>query len=107
MDERERLAVLKAEGLGLRAIASAARPGERRRSAASCGATRCLKGGYLSMHAEGCYLERRQRPPSSSATPRLGQFVRSAARSWTPEQIAGPATWLSLGYFQNFFQLVI
>src|ERR671933_26692 len=61
LDERERLAALKAEGLSLRAIA--ARLGraastvsrELRRNALP-------KGGYLPVHAEGCYLERRQRP---------------------------------------------
>ena len=58
LDERERLAALKAEGLGLRAIArqlgraASTISRELRRNALP-------KGGYLPAHAEGCYLERR------------------------------------------------
>ena len=61
LEEMERLAASEAEGLSLRAIA--ARLGrtastvsrELRRNALP-------RGGYLPVHAEGCYLERRQRP---------------------------------------------
>src|ERR687894_2987421 len=89
LDERERLAVLKAEGLGLRAIA--ARLGraastisrELRRNALP-------RGGYLPVHAEGCYRERRQRPAVLERDERLGRFVRDRLlEGWTPEQIAG------------------
>jgi IS30 family transposase len=89
LEERERLAALKAEGLGLRAIA--ARLGraastvsrELRRNALP-------KGGYLPVHAEGCYLERRQRSAvlerdggsgasCASACSRAGRRSRSPA----------------------------
>ena len=94
VEERERLAALRAEGLSLRAIA--ARLGraastisrELRRNALP-------KGGYLPVHAEGCYLERRQRPAILERDARLGRFVRERLlEGWTPEQIAG---WLKRG----------
>ena len=94
LEERERLAVLKAEGLSLRAIA--ARLGraastisrELRRNALP-------RGGYLPAHAEGCYLERRQRPAVLERDAKLGRFVRERLlEGWTPEQIAG---WLKRG----------
>ena len=60
LEERERLAALKGEGLSLRAIA---RQLGRAASTISRELRRNLlpKGGYLPAHAEGCYLERRQR----------------------------------------------
>jgi len=94
LEERERLAVLKAEGLSLRAIA--ARLGraastisrELRRNALP-------KGGYLPVHAEGCYRERRQRQAVLERDAKLGRFVRERLlEGWTPEQIAG---WLRRG----------
>ena len=94
LDERERLAAAKAEGLSLRAIA--ARLGraastisrELRRNALP-------RGGYLPVHAEGCYLERRQRQAVLERDERLGRFVRERLlEGWTPEQIAG---WLRRG----------
>jgi IS30 family transposase len=94
LEERERLAVLKAEGLGLRAIAS-------RLGRAASTVSRELrrnalpKGGYLPVHAEGCYLERRQRPAVLERDAELGRFVRERLlEGWTPEQIAG---WLERG----------
>src|SRR5215208_8282666 len=60
LEERERLAALKAEGLSLRSIARALGRAastvsrELRRNALP-------RGGYLPVHAEGCYRERRQR----------------------------------------------
>src|SRR3954462_5020792 len=94
LEERERLAALKAGGLSLRAIA--ARLGraastvsrELRRNALP-------KGGYLPVHAEGCYLERRQRPAVLERDAKLGRFVRERLlEGWTPEQVAG---WLRRG----------
>ena len=94
LEERERLAALKAEGLSLRAIA--ARLGraastvsrELRRNALP-------RGGYLPVHAEGCYLDRRQRPAVLERDAKLGRFVRERLlEGWTPEQIAG---WLERG----------
>src|SRR4051794_1549323 len=75
LEERERLAALKAEGLSLRAIA-------RQLGRAASTVSRELrrnalpKGGYLPVHAEGCYLERRQRPAVLERDERLGRFVR-------------------------------
>src|SRR6188472_2786896 len=88
--ERERLAALKAEGLSPRALGRAASTISRelRRNALP-------KGGYLPVHAEGCYLERRQRPAVLERDERLGRFVRERLlEGWTPEQIAG---WLKRG----------
>ena len=94
LGEREQLAALKAEGLILRAIA--ARLGraastvsrELRRNALP-------RGGYLPVHAEGCYLERRQRSAVLERDEQLGRFVRDRLlEGWTPEQIAG---WLKRG----------
>ena len=94
LEERERLAVLKAEGLSLRAIA--ARLGraastvsrELRRNALP-------KGGYLPVHAEGCYLERRQRPAVLERDAEFARFVRDRLlEGWTPGRIAG---WLKRG----------
>jgi IS30 family transposase len=94
LQEREQLAALRAEGLSLRTIA--ARLGraastisrELRRNALP-------KGGYLPVHAEGCYLERRQRPAILERDAKLARFVRERLlEGWTPEQIAG---WLKRG----------
>ena len=94
LEEREQLAALRAEGLSLRAIA--ARLGraastisrELRRNALP-------RGGYLPVHAEGCYLERRQRPAVLERDAKLARFVRERLlEGWTPEQIAG---WLKRG----------
>ena len=85
LDERERLAALKAEGLSLRAIAgrlgraASTVSREPRRNALP-------RGGYLPVHAEGCYRERRQRPAVLEHDKRLGCFVRERLlEGWTPE----------------------
>jgi transposase, IS30 family len=94
LEEREQLAALKVEGLSLRVIA-------RRLGRAASTVSRELrrnalpKGGYLPVHAEGCYRERRQRPAILERDERLGRFVRERLlEGWTPEQIAG---WLKRG----------
>ena len=94
LEERERLAALKAEGLSLRAIAG-------RLGRAASTVSRELRrnalprGGYLPVHAEGCYLERRQRPAILERNAKLARFVRERLlEGWTPEQIAG---WLKRG----------
>src|SRR5438128_7875246 len=94
LEERERLAALKAERLSLRAVARALGRAastvsrELRRNALP-------KGGYLPVHAEGCYLERRQRPAVLERDAKLGRFVRERLlEGWTPEQVAG---WLERG----------
>src|SRR3954454_11993433 len=94
LEQRERLGALKGEGLSLRAIA--ARLGraastvsrELRRNALP-------RGGYLPVHAQGCYRERRQRPAILERGGKLRRFVRERLlEGWTPEQIAG---WLKRG----------
>src|SRR3954470_11154986 len=104
LEERERLAVLKAEGLSLRAIA--ARLGraastvsrELRRNALPRGGYLPVPapgGASLPVHAQGCYRERRQRPAILERDAKLGRFVRERLlEGWTPEQIAG---WLKRG----------
>src|SRR5919204_874304 len=94
LEERERLAALKAEGLSPRAIARALGRAastvsrELRRDALP-------RGGYLPVHAEGCYRERRQRPAILERDERLGRFVRERLlEGWTPERSAG---WLKRG----------
>src|SRR3712207_2524283 len=94
LEERERLTVLKAEGLGLRAIAAQLSRAastisrELRRNALP-------KGGYLPVHAEGCHLERRQRSALLERDAKLARFVRERLlEGWTPKQIAG---WLRRG----------
>src|ERR671929_186240 len=94
LEERERLAALKAEGLSLRAIARALGRAastvsrELRRNALP-------RGGCLPVHAEGCYLERRQRQAVLERDARRGRFVRERLlEGWTPERIAG---WLKRG----------
>src|ERR687883_357760 len=94
LGERERLAALEAEGLSLRAIARALGRAastvsrELRRNALP-------RGGYLPVHAQGCYRERRQRPAILERDAKLGRFVRERLlEGWTPEQIAG---WLKRG----------
>src|SRR3954452_23887421 len=85
--ERERLAALKAEGLSLRALGRAASTVSRelRRNALP-------RGGYLPVHAEGCYLARRRRQAVLGRAERLGR--ERLPEGWTPEQIAG---WLGRG----------
>src|SRR3954469_23496820 len=94
LEERERLAALKAEGLSLRSIARALGRAtstisrELRRNALP-------RGGYQPVHAEGCYRERRQRQALLERDAKLGRFVRERLlEGWTPEQIAG---WLKRG----------
>src|SRR5215207_7257049 len=91
---RGRLGARTAAGLSLRAIA------ERLGRAASTISRQLRRnalpsGGYLPVHAEGCYLERRQRPAILERDAKLGRFVRERLlEGWTPEQIAG---WLKRG----------
>src|SRR5688500_6777275 len=94
LEERERLAAPKVEGLSLREIA-------RELGRAASTVSRELRrnalprGGYLPVHAEGCYRERRQRPAILERDERLGRFVRERLlEGWTPEPIAG---WLKRG----------
>src|SRR3954453_2145172 len=94
LEERERLAALKVEGRSLRGMA-------RELGRAASTISRELhrnalpRGGYLPVHAEGCYLERRQRSAILEHDAKLARFVRERLlEGWTPEQIAG---WLKRG----------
>src|SRR4051812_32823646 len=89
LEERDRLAALKAGGVSLRPIgvplgrAPSTISRELRRNALP-------KGGYLPVHTEGCYRERRQRPAVLERDAKLGRFVRERLlEGWTPEQISG------------------
>ncbi len=93
-EERDRIALLRAEGLCPSQIAQEiGRP--------SCTVGRELKrnsngdGGYRPVSAEGRYLARRQRERLLDANPELAAFVRERLYDgWTPEQISG---WLEAG----------
>lgn len=92
--EREQIAVLRAHGLSLGAIA-------RRLGRDPSAISREVKrnalpsGGYQPVYAEGCYLMRRQRPAVLEQDDRLRRFVHDRLlEGWTPEQIAG---WLKRG----------
>src|SRR4028119_2403827 len=114
LEERERLAALKAEGLSLRAIArglgraASTVSRELRRNAPPKGGSRRgrdrtaappsrelrrnapPKGGYLPVHAEGCYRERRQRPAVLERDAKLARLVRERLLAgWAPQQIGG------------------
>src|SRR3954466_10437160 len=94
LEERERLGALKGEGVGLRAIAGA-RGRAASRISRELRRNALPKGGYLPVHAEGCYLARRQRQAVLERDAKLGRFVRERLlEGWTPEQIAG---WLRRG----------
>src|SRR4051794_17520341 len=89
LEERERLAALEAEGLSLRGIARAL---GRAASAVSREPRRDAlpRGGYLPVHAEGRYRERRQRQAVLERDAKLGRFVRERLLGgWTPGRIAG------------------
>lgn len=88
-EERDRLALLRASGMGIRGLARAL-------GRAASTISRELKrnalprGGYRSDHAEGAYLLRRQREAVLEKDERLRTFViQRLSEGWTPEQVAG------------------
>ena len=88
-NERDQIAALKADGLGVRAIAAAiGRSGstisrELRRNALDGGA-------YRPVPAEGAYLLRRERLARLEQDDRLrGNVLARLLEGWTPEQISG------------------
>ncbi len=92
--ERDRIADLKAQGLGVSAIADAV---GRHKSTISRELRRNAHadGTYRPVFAEGSYLYRRQRAAVLERDDRLRCFVVDRlAEGWTPEQIAG---WLRRG----------
>jgi len=94
-EERDLIAVMKAAGRSLGAIAAAVRRAkstisrELRRNALP-------SGRYSPLHAAGAYQLRRQREAILEKDQRLRTFVQDRlAEGWTPEQIAG---WLRAGH---------
>lgn len=88
-EERDRLAVLRSAGIGIRA---AARELGRSPSTISRELRRNAlpRRGYRPDHAEGAYLMRRQRQAVLERDERLQSFVvQRLSEGWTPEQIAG------------------
>jgi len=93
-EERDRIALLRAEGLCASQIA-------RKIGRPACTVGRELKrnsngdGGYRPVSAEGRYLARRRRRRLLDANPELAAFIRERLyEGWTPEQISG---WLEAG----------
>lgn len=90
-EERDRLTLLRASGMGVRAMA-------RELGRAASTVSRELRrnalprGGYRPDHAEGAYLLRRQRQAVLERDERLRRYViQRLSEGWTPEQIAGRA----------------
>lgn len=88
-EERDRLALMRAAGMGVRAMgrelgrAGSTVSRELRRNALP-------RGGYRPDHADGAYLLRRQRQAVLEGEARLRAFVvQRLSEGWTPEQIAG------------------
>lgn len=88
-EERDRLAELRARGLGIRA---AAREMGRDPSAISRELQRNAwpSGSYRPDYADGCYMHRRQRQAVLESNGDLRTYVLARlSEGWTPEQIAG------------------
>jgi len=93
-DEREQIAVMRAAGHSVSAIAGALR---RAKSTVSRELRRNAlpSGRYSPLHAAGAYVQRRRREAVLEKDHRLRTFVCDRlAEGWTPEQIAG---WLKAG----------
>lgn len=89
VDERDRIAGLKAEGLSLRAIA---RVLGRAASTISreLGRNALDSGAYRPHMADGAYMLRRQRRARLEIDAKLAAYVTDRlTEGWTPEQIAG------------------
>ena len=87
--ERSEIAVLAAAGYSIGAIARSLG-----RAPSTIGRelkrNRLPKGRYSPHHADGAYLQRRQRHAAIEQDEALGRFVRDRlAEGWSPEQIAG------------------
>jgi transposase, IS30 family len=94
-EERDQIAVMKAAGRSIGAIARAL---QRAKSAVSRELRRnaLLSGRYSPLHAAGAYQLRRRREAILEKDHRLRTFVCDRlAEGWTPEQIAG---WLKPGH---------
>lgn len=88
-EERDRLAVLRSAGVGIRAAAR-----ELGRAASTIGRefrrNALPSGSYRPDHADGAYLLRRQRQAVLEREEPLRTFVvQRLSEGWTPEQIAG------------------
>jgi len=88
-EERDRIAELRAQGMGVSAIA---RDLGRDKSTVSRELRRNVQenGAYRPDYADGSYLYRRQRPARLEKDAVLRSYVlERLAEGWTPEQIAG------------------
>jgi IS30 family transposase len=88
-EERDEIATLRAQGLGVRAVAR-----ELNRSASTISRelrrNACDSGSYRPHVADGGYMLRRQRPARLERDARLAGYVTDRlTEGWTPEQIAG------------------
>ena len=88
-EERDQLALMRASGMGVRAMA-------RELGRAASTVSRELRrnalprGGYRPDHADGAYLLRRQRQAVLERDERLRTYViQRLSEGWTPEQVAG------------------
>src|SRR5438132_12354821 len=92
-EERDQIAVMRAAGRSICAIAGAL---QRAKSTVSRELRRNAPSGrYSPLHAAGAYQLRRRREAILEKDPTLRTFVRDRlAEGWAPEQIAG---WLKAG----------
>src|SRR6202163_2503322 len=93
-EERDQIAVMRAAGRSICAIAGAL---QRAKSTVSRELRRNAlpSGRYSPLHADGAYRLRRRREAILERDPNLGHFVRDRlSEGWTPEQISG---WLRAG----------
>lgn len=94
-EERDQIGSLRAAGTSIRAIAQTL---QRCPSTISRELRRnCLpRGGYSARHADGSYIQRRQRDAILEGDEKLQAFViQRLAEGWSPEQISG---WLTAGH---------
>src|SRR5436305_15235735 len=93
-EERDQIAVMRAAG---RSICAIARALQRAKSTVSRELRRNAlpSGRYSPLHADGAYQLRRRRDAILERDLNLGRFVRDRlAEGWMPEQISG---WLKAG----------
>ena len=101
-EEREQIAILRAAGHGVRAIAKALgrHPATISRELKR---NRLPSGGYSPRFADGAYIERRQRSAVLEEDEQRRAFVCARlSEGWSPEQISG---WLKSGAEQGLLPL--
>ena len=89
IEERDRIAALKAEGLSLQAIARAL--GRAASTISSEVGRNALESGAYRPHmADGAYMLRRQRQARLETDAKLAAYVTDRlTEGWSPEQVAG------------------